>query len=60
MRTRQEHDDRRRHEDVDIGQAIVFGALGGVLVFVITGNPAWIGIGACVGILVAALWNIMS
>ncbi len=59
MSKRQESEDRSRRKAVDIGQAIVYGAMGGVVVFAFTGNAASIGIGACVGILTAAVWNMM-
>ena len=59
MNKRQEPQGKSRRKAVDIGLAIVYGAMGGLLVFAITGNAAWIGIGACVGILIAAVSNMM-
>lgn len=57
MRKQREPDGNSRRRAIDIGQAIVYGAMGGVVAFAFTGNAAAIGIGACVGVLTAAVWN---
>jgi hypothetical protein len=52
------HDDDEydsRHPAWDVGTWIVFGAMGGTLVFAITGDALWIGIGAALGILLAGV-----
>ena len=48
---------RGRRTDIDVGRYLLFGAMAGTLVFAITQNAVWIGVGACVGILVAGIMS---
>lgn len=48
-----EHGDR--HPAWDVGTWIVFGAMGGTLVFAITADATWIGIGAALGVLLGGV-----
>ncbi len=52
-----ESDDR--HPAWDVGTWIVFGAMAGTLLFAITGNAMWIGIGAAIGILLAGVAGLL-
>lgn len=47
--------DEKRPRGVDVGMAIVWGAVAGTLVFAITGNPSWIGLGAALGVVIGAV-----
>lgn len=47
--------DRKRPGGVDVGMAIVWGALAGTIVFALTGNAIWIALGAAIGVVVGAV-----
>ena len=49
------HRSRDRRTEIDVGRYLLFGAMVGTLVFAITQNAVWIGLGACVGILIAGI-----
>jgi hypothetical protein len=51
--------ERSGERDLDVGLAIVAGAAIGTLVFVITGNAAWIGLGAALGVSAAGVLGIV-
>lgn len=48
-------DSNTQRSRIDVGRAIVWGALAGVLVFAATGNPMWMAIGPSIGILLAGI-----
>ena len=48
-----------RSRGIDVGQFLVAGAGFGAVVFAITGNALWIGIGTALGIFVAGILDVL-
>ncbi len=56
----QKPDRDQSRSDHDVGRYIVFGAGLGTIVFAITRNAVWIGIGAAVGIFLAGVLSAIA
>jgi hypothetical protein len=51
-----DEEDRKSRKPVPAGAGLIFGVSLGVVLFVVTDNPVWIGLGAGLGILFGAGW----
>lgn len=50
------HEARNSRKPIPAGVGLIFGAGIGVVLFAVTDNPVWIGLGAGLGILFGAGW----
>ena len=48
-------DDSRDQTAIAVGLGLVFGAAAGAVVFALTSNPVWIGLGSGAGLIVGAV-----
>lgn len=50
-----DNDDSRDRTAIAVGLGLVFGAAAGAVVFALTSNPVWIGLGSGAGLIVGAV-----